>query len=87
MNSTPPDSFDSSELNRISKSTPPETMLEMFDAELKHYLNSSRGCVDMLSLNPNEETRQRMLYILSGNLDRLNDLRNAVRTYLDQFAK
>ena len=87
MNSTPPDFLDSSGSNRISKSTPPETILEMFDAELKHYLNSSQGCVEMLSLNPDEETRQRMLYILSGNLDRLKDLRDAIRTYLDQRTK
>jgi hypothetical protein len=40
-----------------------------------------------LSVNPPEETRQRMLGILSRNLDRIEDLRNAVTTYLDQHTK
>ena len=87
MNDKPPDFFDSPGLNRILKSTPPEEMLAMFDTELKHYLNSSRGCIEILSMNPGEETRQRMLGIISRNLDRLEDLRNAVRTYLDQRTK
>ena len=87
MNDKPPGFFDSPALNDILKSSPPEEVLGMFDTELKHYLNSSRGCIEILSMNPSEETRQRMLKIISRNLDRLEDLRNAVRTYLDQRTK
>ena len=74
-------------MNHIPQSIPPEEMLAMFDAELKHYLSSSRGCLKILYTNPGEEARQRMLSMMSVNIDKLEELSNAIRTYLDQRAK
>ena len=73
--------------NQIPANSSPEYALEIFDNELKHFLASSGGCVEMLSLYANDEAQQYLLSILSKNLVLVNHLRIGVQIYLESYNK
>ncbi len=81
-----PKSDNHSGLDRIPDSIPLKEVLSMFNAELRHHIASMSGCAQILSMNPPEDLRLRVLNILSGNLDRVEKLQAAVKIYLGEPA-
>jgi hypothetical protein len=79
-----PLSNDNSGLGKIPSSIPPQEALAMFNAELRHHIASMEGCAQVLSMNPPDDLRLHVLGILSGNLARMQNLREAVKIYLGE---
>jgi hypothetical protein len=87
MNKKYPDLFDHFGIIEIDIATPPEKVLERFNNELKHSLASILGSVQVLSMKPDEQLRQRSLDIISLNVKRVESLRESVKTYLEKRSK
>ena len=69
----------------ISKSTPPEEVLEAFMNELKSPLTSIRGWVEILSLETVKELHPRALQSISYIIDRIEREKEKITAYMNEL--
>ena len=71
----------------ISKSTPPEEVLEAFINELKSPLTSIKGWVEILSLETAKELHPRALQSILYVIDRIEAVEQEIKAYLNELKK
>lgn len=69
----------------ISKSTPPEEVLEAFINELKSPLISIKGWVEILSLEADKELHPRALQSILYIIDRIEVEKEKITAYLNEL--
>ena len=82
--------FDDNHISKnlsISKSTPPEEVLESLINELQSPLNSIKGWVKILSIESDKDLHPKALASISLSIEKIEHIEETIKQYLSELRR